>query len=268
MAGAGGDGFVSFTPTASGTLTFAVTLQDGTALAIPTFLTDAGKAWIIAWPHGYRGILAGELSLSSGTAPDYLDNSATGTLHWRRPPSTIVPAVPLDNTAYLDGIAPALTIKGARYLPPNTLFNGRKTSPFVVNSLRGHLLVELTDGDLTDALSTSSPAAVNSSGVATFTPYRGGELRLTSLAFNPATGRFSGTSTEYADYRDWPAVLSGPFQGIITRDDPTLPDAYGTGCFIRSFVDPIYDTGDPNHPKLIQRLPMMISGAVRIYSEP
>lgn len=66
-----GSGYASFHVTSGGTFTFAGKLPDGTAFAMPTFLEQDGSAWLNVWLYSYRGMLVGDLALSTGTAPDY-----------------------------------------------------------------------------------------------------------------------------------------------------------------------------------------------------
>ena len=257
-----GSGFASFTPATSGSLSFAVRLPDGTALAIPTFLTADGKAWIVAWPYGNRGLLAGEIDLSTGTSPSYRDSGVNGTLQWHRPGSTVVPVEPVNNTYFGDLIG-SFVVGGARYLPPGTPFLSGITSPLMMNSTAPAIDLELSGGDLTDGAAVS--AVLGAHNTATFPRYDGNGVRFSSLVFNPATGMFSGTCTEYQpDVIDPVNSLFGSFQGIVTRADATSSIAYGGGYFTRTFTHAIYNFDDPDHPKVVQRLPLLISGGAHI----
>ena len=263
-ADASGSGFASFTPAPGGALTFAVTLADGTALAIPTFATVDGKAWVMAWPYGYHGLLAGEITLSLGSAPLYRDSGATGALHWRRPASTTVPSEPVDNT-YFNGQTIDVAVGGARYLPPRTPFLGVTTSPLMMNSTAPFIGVALSGGDLTENYGFNTTGTLNTHNTAIFSYHAGDQVRISSMVFNPSTGGYSGTCIEYPDASgDRPGTLSGTFQGIVTRGDPTSSQAYGAGHFTRTFTHSIYNLDDPAHPRLVQRFPLVLSGDFHI----
>ncbi|MDB6073650.1 MAG: putative Peptidylprolyl isomerase, partial [Verrucomicrobiaceae bacterium] len=259
---AAGSGYAAFTPNTGGTFVFAARLPDGTAVAVPSFIDGNGEAWVLAWQYGYKGSLGGAFSFSSGSAPTYRDTSLMGSLHWHRPISTVVPLGAVENS-YFNGISTEMQITGSRYLPPNVPL---VTGPLMMDVDPGTPAISLTfsGGNLGE---TTASAVLNKGNTAVFSPYTpGSPFRFSGLAFNPATGLFSGSFIQYADnglgqFYAYPATT---YQGIVTRQDATLTRAYGAGYFNRTATFYFYNDSDPDHIVILQRFPVLSSGSVKI----
>ncbi len=258
---AAGSGYGMFTVSTGGTFTLTGRLPDGTAFAVPAFLTQDGQAFIHAWLYGYKGKLSGNISLSTGTPPLYRDCAVAGTLHWHRPASTLVPLQVVDDV-YFYGIDEDLGVQGARYLAPNIAF---LTSAYMMNGQGAppsNITVTAQGGFAGGPYQTT--ASLSTRHVVAFPPYvPGSALRYSSLAFTPGTGVFSGSAT-YFVFNDNGSVLAAYpciFQGVVTRADSSSPDGYGAGYYARTYTYGIYD---PDTFRTLQAFPVLISGKVTV----
>lgn len=256
-----GSGYATFTASLGGTLTFAGRLPDGSAFTCPAFLNSSGGAWVFSWLYNYKGMLHGEIYLTAGSAPKFLDTGVGGDMYWRRPPSTVVAQDYVPNS-YFNGISTGFQLIGARYLRPNTAL---VTGPLMLDTdpTLPTVSVNLDGADLGNAYSTT--ATLNTRHTATFAQ-DGGSLRISSLVFNAVAGSFSGSFTQsyYDEYDRVVGRLTGPFQGIVTRFDPTATKGYAAGYFTRTPTLYFYDDSDPDNPRIVQHFPLLISGSVKI----
>ncbi|MDB6119229.1 MAG: hypothetical protein JWO08_3010, partial [Verrucomicrobiaceae bacterium] len=190
---AAGSGYAGFTVTTGGTFTFAGRLPDGSAFAVPAFLSKDGRVSLLTWLYGYKGQLAGHFSLSTGTPPYYRDSAVAGAMQWQRPPSTLVAKEGVSND-YFNGIDRVLAVRGARYLPPSLplvtspyMMNGQSPPPLNISLVAqggGTDDTFFSDASLTTGHKASFPA---------WEPYR--PMNFNSITFNPATGTFTGSAT-------------------------------------------------------------------------
>ena len=263
---ASGSGYVFFTPAASGVLLVACHLPDGATTVAPGFIGADGTAWVFSWLYGYKGMVSGEIVISTGNPPSYGDSGVSGGLHWHRPPDTLVAKGQVSNS-YFNGVTVDFQVIGARYLPPNKPL---VTGPLMMDAdpASHTLAVQIYGGDLTFHTPATNYAFINTHQTTTFPPDAlGSPLLFSALSFTPATGLFSGTCREpvfdsstgqYTGYR------SGPFQGIVTRADPARTLGYGAGFFTRAITYTVYNPNIFDPSLILQRFPALVSGAVKI----
>lgn len=176
-----GMSYGSFTVAATGAVTVVGRLADGTTYACTTFCGPHGEILLYQALYASLGSVRGNLQLTAGTGPGYLNNSLAGNVDWLRPRTA--------THIYAAGFGPlALTPYGGRYLAPAA----------------GHIVMDLAN------LGTASNAALAfaQGGIADTTTSPGIDLRvaspavvtrpttnpdLTTLVINAATGAFSGS---------------------------------------------------------------------------
>jgi uncharacterized delta-60 repeat protein len=241
---ASGSGFASCTVTAAGTFVLAGKLQDGTAIAIPSFVDARGSAMINAWLYKNKGQLSGTLSFSPSSPPQHYDRTISGSLSWSRPR---VGDDEITYPYYAGFESAGVSVVGSRYLAPNVT---GLSSAYMMNAGAGpgNVIVSISGGDVEERGSRTGNLSLKHS--ATGFDFSAGEhLRVTSLAFNAALGTFSGAFTRTFYYPEdhpragavWFTRNIG-FSGIVRR-----PAADGlTGSGEGYFAETLYVVlGDP-----------------------
>jgi hypothetical protein len=222
-----GHGYGSFTlPAATGKLTFAGKLADGTSYTSATFAGPDGEVGFFQtlYTPATRGSLVGILFV--GYADPATDNQVYGGLSWWYPGSAAANA-----RIYAGGFEPIdLTLEGAVYLPP--------ASPKVVLGIDGS--TEINSQITFSAPFSDFPAPSPNLGVAIGSrsklalPKGNDNPRKTTLTINANTGAFSG-GFSLAD----PNLLlpgktvtrSVSYAGVIVRD-PVTGTQSGKGFFL------------------------------------
>lgn len=262
---AGGSGYAAFTVSAGGTFTFAGRLPDGTAFAIPGFLTAAAEGFFYGRLHGLRGYLDGLFTLTPGTPATYT-GGVSGTIRWKRPGILWLHLQGSDipgfiESPYGDDRTSSLVIAGSRYLRPSV---PSASGPYVMDApmdLPGTatLTVTISQGHLHVPISNSRPVLA-ANHVATFPDFTGNtdQLRLKTITFNPRTGIFVGKGLYDVRVGLGIETRAQAVYGIITRRDPSTSRGYAAGYFTNALRQSFYDVGH------LQTYDMLFSGRVLI----
>ncbi|HYF37592.1 MAG TPA: immunoglobulin domain-containing protein, partial [Prosthecobacter sp.] len=214
-----GVGYGAFTVGASGALTAAGKLADGTAFTSATFCGPRGEVLIFQTLYTSLGSILGTLDITQGTAahtPAYGDNTLDGGISWLRPQMLGT------NRVYRSGFGPLdCEAAGGRYVPPlkPALLFG-----VADDGVTNNATLAFTEGGLsgttTDPVGTQTKpdveVRIKSSGVFVPTNPRG-----TTLTLAPTTGLFSGKATLIDANPAKPGtnitrVLN--YYGIVSRD--------------------------------------------------
>lgn len=222
-----GTGYASFTVApATGTLTVAGRLADGTAFTTATFAGPNGEVLVFRtlYAANARGSVIGEFKINDGahiSSPD--DNTLQGSLSWWRP---VTPGTTA--RLYRAGFGPLdLTAVGGRYLPPlPTAANPRvmgldATVPGVANAV-----VELTEARIeadkplmTAPQPNTAEFRVDERNKALATD-PANNLRAVTLSINAKTGAFTGRFSlrdvhPFSGGKPDPIIRTVTFQGLI-----------------------------------------------------
>ena len=176
-----GMSYGSFTVSSTGAVTETGRLADGTTFTCATFCGAHGEVLLYQALYASLGSIRGNLQLTAGAAPGYLNNSLAGNVDWLRPKTV--------THTYAAGFGPlALSAYGGRYVAPK--------APLIVMDLQNlgtanNATLAFAQGGIAD---TATPPGIDVrvSSVALVTrPTTNPDL--TTLVINAATGAFSGS---------------------------------------------------------------------------
>jgi uncharacterized delta-60 repeat protein len=230
-----GFGFGSFIVSeATGTLTIAGDLPDGSKILCATFIGQDGQVLLYTPLHGNKGSIHGQLTVTPVNAPT--DNRVEGSLTWLK--STLLPAD--KDKSYKSGFGPiTLNAKGSTYLPPA---KGLRVlglpAPAAIPTTATNAKLAFTLGGLDLATPNSlafnqlirvaNPSTTGLTNAATVVPFNATTLtnsnKVAFTSFTAPTGAFAGSFT----LPGTPARV-GPFAGQIVRiiDVNTTTQGYG-----------------------------------------
>ena len=153
-----GDGYATFTVTASGSGALAGTLADGTALSLTMPVSSHGTWPLYKLLYTSKGAAVGWLNISPS-------NTVNAVVDWFKPP--------VRSGRYAAGFNTALTLAGTRVPPSSGI---------------GTWQLTLSGGELSSNLVHT--ATVSTSGAAVVTPADAYKLK---LKVTTATGKFTGS---------------------------------------------------------------------------
>lgn len=181
-AGQGGEtspdgyGFGTFTVGATGTLTFAGKLPDGSAFTTGSYVGQRGQVLVNQLLYTNKGSLTGQLNISAVTPKT--NNTLTGTLTWNKPAITT-------ETVYKLGFGPLnITADGGAYVAPasGSLVMGLSSPNAVLNFRNGGLADPFTQALTITAAGTKNIATITAAVSNT----------TTLPVITPSTGAFNG----------------------------------------------------------------------------
>jgi autotransporter-associated beta strand protein len=196
-----GAGYLSFTvAAATGKLTLAGRLSDGSAITMATFAGAAGQVLLFRPLYAalVKGSVLGKIGIDA-TVMGPLNNTVFGNLTWSRPANGA-----RSNRLYKDGFPMTgvvdVEVTGARYQAPEkrTVLNqGVNSRVMGLTEAADQVEVLLTGAGVEAAAPAQSEtkATVSTKNKATFDADPLVNTRRLSLTFNAANGTFSGTST-------------------------------------------------------------------------
>ena len=215
-----GDGYGQFSVDATGKLTLAGMLPDGTAYTMATFTGASGDIPLYTPQYLGKGSVMGLLKLNEDITTSYVNNAITGAPTWYK-------GMDSASRSYAGGIAlMTLNADGGKYAAP--------VSPDIVMGLHqgsGNAKMSFTGANLASAsrhpsvdFSVSTPAKVTPPPI---------NPAATTLVFDAAKGLFSGQFTlvdsdlTVTPHVSVPRIV--PYNGIIIRPggSSTLMEGHG-----------------------------------------
>lgn len=204
-----GFGYASLTITKSGVATLAGVMQDGAAFTLSKVLWPDGTLPVFIPLYASLGVLDGSLQVSVGADFATADNALTGSLFWKKPPSTKA-----GDKLYAAGFETLVDVIGAAYTAPAA---GYRVLALGNAATHVSVALDLKDGGLGAGFRTYLTLST-ANKVVTFAP----NDHTYSLTFTPATGAFTGKFSVTA-----PARIA-TFNGLILQDASTgLASGYG-----------------------------------------